>query len=74
MQDAVPDIRSFEFACCYCDTVMQGEPFQVILLWPGDDGDEQVWWCHRDCFANSLNPGYRMFHDEEGSGETANGC
>ena len=60
-----PDIQELEFACCYCDVPMdRPEMFQVVLVWPTAYGQEQTWWCHRNCFVESLSPRSRIMRDD----------
>ena len=55
--------KSIEFGCCYCDKkVERSDSWTVVLV--GPDDEEQTWWCHRDCFVESLHPTYRVMRDE----------
>ena len=59
------------FACCFCGQGIEEPqvPKSLILVWGDEEaeGDWQQWWCHLDCFVESIDPRARNFawEDEE---------
>ncbi len=50
------------FMCAYCagEVDLDGEDARQVVL-VGPENQEQVWFCHFDCFKNALHEDARYF-------------
>lgn len=54
--DGLEDI-TLRFACCFCGEEVD-DPFSLTL---GHVDGAQTWWCHKDCFVESIHQDARTF-------------
>jgi hypothetical protein len=57
--DGSPEIKGLVWGCCFCGKESDGDlVYSVVLCDPS--GEEQTWWCHKECFLDALRPEYRI--------------
>lgn len=61
------------FACCFCGNEIEEpqKPKGLILNWGGEDSEEdwQQWWCHLECFIESIHESAKHFAWQDGTEE-----
>lgn len=62
-------MADLSFSCCFCDQEVEDpdlNPQVVVVFMAPDVKDhlEQYWFCHFECFEESLHPRYREFRQE----------
>lgn len=57
----------YAFGCCFCGTEISPPqvPKGIMLQWGEEDNEWQQWWCHLDCFVESISEQARCFAWED---------